>query len=1104
MARKRQQSSHAQSSDQTSGSTQSEIDSNPRDHILAKYLQDIRTLPNESAKTHRFAMLLGELYLDPHLTKSYTSNIEKRILRIDTVHGAKKGRVDAYHGNAVIEFENSLKKTGEHAKGQLREYVSGIWNSEPSKRRSLLAIATDGIVWQTYRPSSQGNEKTKVSASDVHLELLREFTLSRNTFHEFWMWLTSLLYRPQQTRPTAEQFTIDFGSESPAYHDCSATLRRAWQTIHESSEPQLAFETWKEYLTVTYGRLTALSKASNRKIREAEIEALFLKHTYLACLARFLVWASLSKGQVEGELRKVAHDVLSGQFFESCNVANLVEDDFFQWVRGKEPAHILMPVWERLLSHLLTYDLSVIGEDVLKGIYQELIHPKDRHDLGEYYTPDWLCERMVAELLPARGFASVLDPACGSGSFLRATIKHHERMNPAVSEAAFLQQTLEHVVGVDIHPLAVTIARATYVLALGDRIHAAHRSIQLPVYLADSLFLPTEVRQLSIMDQLAGIELKFGGKTAVLPECLVHRPDLFDDAIAACTAIAAEHSQHDKDTIKTMTASLDKTLLALTSLTPVEREQTMLGLWQFTEALADLIRKKKNSIWGFIVRNSYRPAMLRDRFEYVVGNPPWLSYRYISDPAYQQEVKQRAIEEYGIAPKSMKLMTHMEIATVFLAHCVTTFGKEGCRLGFVMPRSILSADQHANFRMRTYTAEFRLIQYWDLRNVEPLFQVPACVIFAVRDKSKGTDADILPAFEWFGKLPARDIPWDLAAGHLQPIRRKGTVIRIGNRTAFSTSPGRNQSNKPSSYASRFHQGATIVPRSFYFVRIDRPVRDIKSTGLYWAQTDPEQAKGAKPPYQDVHLEGQIEGRFVYMTCLSRHILPFAVLPPATIVVPVETQRGALSVRTAEQLQKAGYRKMAAWMRNVETIWHEKRKEKATQQTVYERLDYQRELTNQNLSHQHLVLYNAAGANVSAAYLDRGLLPLEFLVESKLYWLSCTSPDEAHFLVAILNSRAVNEAIKPFQSTGLLGPRDIHKKVLDLPIPEYDSRVTLHTSLAEWGRTLREKAKGLIESGSLPATLATQRALIRESFQDDLQEVDKLVSKLLELHLVPLY
>ena len=58
------------------------------------------------------------------------------------------------------------------------------------------------------------------------------------------------------------------------------------------------------------------------------------------------------------------------------------------------------------MSHLTEYDLSKVREDVLKGVYQQLIDPKDRHDLGEYYTPDWLCERIVTELLPKHGYKS--------------------------------------------------------------------------------------------------------------------------------------------------------------------------------------------------------------------------------------------------------------------------------------------------------------------------------------------------------------------------------------------------------------------------------------------------------------------------------------------------------------------------------------------------------------------------------------------------------------------------------------------------------------------------------------------------------------------------
>ena len=1049
-------------------------------------------------------MLLEALYKDPHLTASYSKSIEKRILRIDTSKGLKNGRADSYHGNVVIEFENSLEATGAHAKEQLKEYVSGIWNSEKPPRRPLLAIATDGIVWQSYRPSVGGKERGKIAASDIQLGLLRELSLSASTFNDYWIWLTSLLYRHQQTIPTADQFRIDFGAESPAFHDSYAALEQAWSAIKKSSEPQLAFDTWKQYLTVTYGRLNALSETTDAKTRALELEALFLKHSYLACIARFLVWASLAKGLHQGELRHTALDVLSGRFFESRNVANLAEDDFFQWVRHGEPARILAPVWERVLAHLLTYDLTRIGEDVLKGIYQELIHPRDRHDLGEYYTPDWLCERIITELLPNTGFVSVLDPACGSGSFLRAAIKHQQRANSSLSENVILQKTLENVIGVDIHPLAVTIARATYVLSLGASIHAARRPVHIPVYLADSLFLPTEVTQLTIMNQAAGIELKFGGETAVLPECLVNQSELFDDAIVACCRIATEHSLSCQETIETMGAYLEKVLPQIASMRNSDRAEVMTGLWQFTDALAGLIRRKKNSIWGFIVRNNYRPAMLRDRFEYIVGNPPWLSYRYISDPEYQKEVKRRAITEYGIAPKLKKLMTQMEIATIFLVHCLTTFGQKGCRLGFVMPRSILSADQHANLRTRSYTAPLRLTSYWDLLGVKPLFQVPACVIFAVRDQAKGKQEDVLPVLEWFGSLPAKEIPWEAASSELQPIKRKGTVICLGDRTALSTSPGRNRPNSPSPYTKRFHQGATILPRNFYFVRIDRPAREIRPEGLYSAVTDPEQAEDAKPPYRDVKLRGQIEGRFLYMTCLSRHILPFAVLSPATIVVPVEADRGSLHVRTAEQLRKDGYREMASWMRKVEIIWKEKRKDKAASQSIYQWLDYQGKLTAQNLNHQHMVLYNAAGTNISAAHLNCASLPLQFLVDHKLYWLACSGQEEADYLVAILNSEVVNVAIKPFQSMGLLGERDIHKKLLDLPIPEYDSRRMDHTNIADLGRAIREKAMGLVLSRPLPSTLARQRALVRESFRDEFQEIDKLVVNLLELHWAPLY
>jgi hypothetical protein len=72
------------------------------------------------------------------------------------------------------------------------------------------------------------------------------------------------------------------------------------------------------------------------------------------------------------------------------------------------------------------------------------------------------------------------------------------------------------------------------------------------------------------------------------------------------------------------------------------------------------------------------------------------------------------------------------------------------------------------------------------------------------------------------------------------------------------------------------------------------------------------------------------------------------------------------------------------MEQTEKIWKEKRGAKSRRQSVLQRIDYQRGLTAQSPRHRHLVLYNAAGTNVSATYCDRKALNLPLLVEHKLY------------------------------------------------------------------------------------------------------------------------
>jgi len=1074
----------------------------PTNAALLSYLKDVRKLPNERAKSHRFAALMGELYGHEPQVTALAAGIEK-FIRIDTTAGQKRGFIDSYFGNAVIEFENSLKATGAEAEKQLREYTAGVWAKEGY--RTLIAIATDGVVWKSYRPRLLKNQGTP-QPQDVELDLLREFTVSEDTLGEFWIWLTSLIHRPQQTNPTAQQFTVDFGGGSAAFVDAMQALGQAWHVARESPEPRLAFDTWQRYLTVTYGSLTTKPGEGEE---DKAVEELFLKHTYLASIARLLVWASLSKGKVKGSLREEAQRVLSGEFFAAQGLANLVEDDFFQWVRRPEAEEILAPVWERILVQILSYDLRRLNEDVLKGVYQELVDPKDRHDLGEYYTPDWLCQRIVEDLLPKKALVSVLDPTCGSGSFLRAAIHHLIRENrESHTDLNLLKAVLDNVVGIEIHPLAVTIARTTYVLALGDLLKARKRPIQIPVYLADSLFLPAEAKQLTIGEG-TGVEIRFGAARdhrVFLPRQLIEAPDLFDPCIAACTEVAVAHAMSKKESPSSLAAYLKKAAAGLTDL--AKYDEAVDGLWKFTDQLADLIAQKKNSIWAFIVRNNYRPAMMRSRFQFIIGNPPWLSYRYITDPEYQDEVKKRALVQYQVVPDKKKLFTQMELAAVFFAHALTTFGRMDARIGFVMPRSILSADQHANLRTRQYKAPLRLTGYWDMKEVLPLFNVPSCVLFGqkthapegtpVEHYDKGSVKDELPVLEWEGRLPSRDVPWSVAEDYLEVEATTGTVIYLGERTAFSTIGGAKAAGASSPYAERFRQGAAILPRNFYFVRVpdlDRPPDPEK---VYWAETDPEQAADSKPPYKDIFLKGQIEGRYFFHTAISKHLLPFFVRPPSVIALPVKVVAGKPSIIIAKEMAKDGDRKFAEWMEKVEAAWNDKRGAKAERETVYGWLDYQSKLTNQNLHNPHLVLYNAAGTNIAAAHFDRSETPLPFVVDHMLYWASCSTEEEAYYLTAILNSSTANEAIKPFQSLGLLGERHVHKKVLDLPFPGFDPAISLHENISVLGAKARLQVRELVAQNRIPDVgIGLARSFVRKQISQTLEAIDALTKELLK-------
>ena len=418
-----------------------------------------------------------------------------------------------------------------------------------------------------------------------------------------------------------------------------------------------------------------------------------------------------------------------------------------------------------------------------------------------------------------------------------------------------------------------------------------------------------------------------------------------------------------------------------------------------------------------------------------------------------------------------------------------------------MPRSVLTADQHEPLRDRKYAASVALTAYWDLFEVRPLFNVPSCVLFAKKiaaDESRGPGLP-LPALVWEGRLSGRNLDWDSASKHLGSVERIGRVVHLGTRNAFTTSDLVVRAGLPSPYLKKFRQGATIVPRSFYFVSFDDGGRPINPNAWYWAKTDAEQAKEAKAPYRDVFIEGHLDGSFLFQTAISKNILPFAVIDPARIVLPVVIDEAGTHIWDVDQFLDEGWRNIMVWMEKAQKEWSLHRGRKSERMTVYQRLDYGKGLTSQDLSAPFLVLYNGDGTNISASVLARADCPQTFFVDTTLYHYATTDRAEADYLAAVLNSSVVNDLIKPFQSVGLQGERHVHKKVLELPIPLFDPKKRKHAAMAALGATAAARAAEVVETakaGGWPAGLARRRAIVRAGLADTLADIDRAVLALL--------
>lgn len=252
------------------------------DACISTYLCDVQAQNSESARSHRFAMLLQDLFgVEPGFVEEYTTGIEKylKVKRKDLI---LKGKADNLFGNVVIEFEASLAKTRDEAEAQLRRYVAILCSHELADARTpYLCLATDGVRFIAYSPTL-AKTTGEISPANVQLEVIEDADWTKLEPREIYFWLDRYFLRKEILHPTSETIVRDFGVNSHAFQSTTRALLTLWQEVKSRSAFAVVFDGWDKYLRVVYGTRVAG-------------DDLFIRHTYLATLAKLMAWKRITE-----------------------------------------------------------------------------------------------------------------------------------------------------------------------------------------------------------------------------------------------------------------------------------------------------------------------------------------------------------------------------------------------------------------------------------------------------------------------------------------------------------------------------------------------------------------------------------------------------------------------------------------------------------------------------------------------------------------------------------------------------------------------------------------------------------------------------------------
>jgi SAM-dependent methyltransferase len=971
-------------------------------------------------------------------------------LRLERECALVTGRADAVYNRLVIEYEppgslrsNNSARPNQHAIQQVKDYFEGLAKRDRHKKERLAGVVLDGAYYIFIR------------FRDGHWSIDPPLPVTPHSTETFLRYLLSL---STELALTPENLVRDFGENTVVSRKAVSALYAALRT-NPGPRVNILFQQWQRLFSEICGyeegstRLDVDTLARAYGVKDSAPSALhlfFAIHTYYALfikllavqVAHYYLMPRVGTGlaQVAAEdtprLQAYLHKMELGGVFADFGIKNFLEGDFFGWYLDAWDEAVEAAV-RRLIADLANYSLVTLDvdpeetRDLLKQLYQNLMPKKLRHDLGEYYTPDWLAERVLNQLgVDGDPTRRLLDPACGSGTFLVLTIKRIRQYadDKMLPPARVLEQILQNVVGFDLNPLAVMAARTNYLLALGDLLPSRSGEVSIPVYLADSIMTPT-----------AGADLftrhAYSFNTAVgrfsVPRSLVQARtiDQLADLLEECVGVQLPAE------------AFCVRLLQTFPLDPKRDSAEVNVALQLYTRLLDLDRQGINGIWARIIKNAFAP-LFQGRFDCIAGNPPWVNWESLPDD-YRQATKPLWVH-HGLFPHggmdTILGKGKKDISMLMTYVAMENYLKDKGRLGFVITQSVFktagAGQGFRRFRLGSGTP-VAVTQVDDMADLKPFEGASNRTAIVVLQRGRETRYPVT-YHHWYKPGGGSVIPEDMTLDEV-------TRDRVAAVHEFRAQPvDGTDSTSP---------WLTGRPRALQAVGKLLGASDYQAkagactwlNGVYWMEVVGQRAdgllvvsnltEGARREVEPV--QAPIEPQLVYPLLRGRDVGRWHATPSAHILMVQDPAQGR---GYSEKWLSATYPRTYGYLKRFEM---ELRSRSGYRRYFREDAPFYSMFNVGNHTFApYKIVWREQAAGLTVAVVEpcetRAVVP-----DHKLMLVAFDTRDEAHYLCAMLNSVPARFVVASYGVTIQMNTHVLE----NVRVPRYDAALSVHGELS---------------------------------------------------------